>query len=455
LIDNENKNFIDSDFLIDINTNKDKYLLNYLESKYFSKKLNHFLSDVDNLRKYFIDPYNITRFSKIKNLNNVFTHSTLSDLGEKKYYNFNYLKSHDKIKHIGIYILSKHNSPGFNNFRELILHLNKIIKITIFLDDNKSDMDSYDLEFLENTNHYFIKNYRDDELTNLIYNLELTMLIHIYATFTRNNFIKYKCAPITIIYQEPPVIYPTYYYDYNLIDENIYNSIKKHIDHNKFNFILLKDMFVLPSPFYSNKNLDSYPIYNKNKIKIGCISHCPKINHEFIKIIHEILKLNPNIYITIYGYFNGNWLSEIFKSGRVIQDTYDNSNPEKILDNILYIDTISYNNHSTALEILRLKRPLISYTSKDYYHGKFSKSILINCNVSKYCLSNSINKYIEKIKLILNSESSYYLFYKKFLSKLNNENINNNSNYANKFIKSLNDFYIENKNIIYERHNIT
>ena len=455
LIDNDNKNLIESDFLIDVNTNKDKYELNYYEAKYFQKKINHFLSNIDNLKKYFIDPYNITRFSKLKNLNNIFSHYTLSDNNEKKNYDFSYLRNHDKLTHLGIYILSKYNSPGFNNFRELIFHLKDIINITIFLDDNLDDMDQYDLGFLQNTNHYFIKNYSDEEFSNLILKSELTMLIHIYATFTRNSFIKYKCAPITIIYQEPPVIYPIYYYDYNLIDENIYKSIKKYIDHNIYNFILLKDIFVLPSPFYSDKQIiNKWPIYDANKIRIGCICHCPKINFEFIEVINKILELNKNIYITLYGFFDGTWLNKIFNSNRINQDTYDNSNPEKLIDNILFLDTITYNNHSTAIEILRIKRPIISYTSKNYYHGKFSQSILKNSNLDKYCLSESIDDYVNKIKLILHSEESYYLFYKKFLKKLNTNNICNNKIYAEKFVNSLNNFYVNNKQKIYEKHHI-
>ena len=455
LKNNENKNLIESDLLIDINTNKDKYELNYYESKYYQKKISYFLSNTDNLKKYFIDPYNITRFSKIKNINNVFTHNSLSDNFQKRNYDFKYLKNHNELTHLGIYILSKYNSPGFNNFRQLILYLKNIIKLTIFLDDNLNDMDSNDLLFLQNTNHHFIKNYNDDDFADLILKSELTMLIFIYATFTRNNLIKFKPAPITVIYQEPPVIYPNYYYDYNLLDENIYNSIKKYIDNNKFDFILLKDIFVLPSPFYSNNIYNSYPIFDKNKIRIGCISHCPKINFEFIDIINKILDLNDNIYITIYGFFDGSWFNKIFKKYRVCQDTYANSNPEKLLNNIIFIDTITYNNHSTALEILKLKRPLITYTSKNYYHGKFSNSIMKNANLDKYCISKSIEDYVNKIKLILFSEESYYLFYKKFIKKLNNENINNNENYAKKFVKSLNDFYINNKEKIFLKHNIT
>lgn len=194
-------------------------------------------------------------------------------------------------------------------------------------------------------------------------------------------------------------------------------------------------------PYYFNYFDVNEPKFNKNSVKIGLIAYSPKISHELINLVKKIINLNPNIYITIYGYIDKKWINELFNSKQVILDTYDNSNPYKLSENIFFIDSISYNNHSTALEIIKLKRPFIGYLNVNRYHGCFSYSLIKFLKMEKYFLADNIIDYINLIKLYTYNENVYKRMYHKFIKKLNESNILENNYYVDDFSDTLNKFY--------------
>ena len=430
-------------FLVDALSNKDRYFLSQNEIENITNDVEELLENDEILLSSNIDPYNFTRFSNIKNLNKL-------DLLYKKEnikasnYNFDYINSHDKIENLGLYILPKSASPGFKNFRKNIQYLKKKFKVYLFIDDNKENLDFNDLNFMDNVYEVnFVSNFTDNELEELIYEKKLTLLIYIYGLYKRRNVVLNKPSPIQISYQEPPVIYPKFIYDYNLIDNNLYDLLKKYakIDEERYKIIALKNNFILPMPYYYEYLKISEPNYNKNNIKIGLIAYSPKISHEIVKLIKNIINLNPNIYITIYGYMDSKWISEIFNSKQVILDNYDNSDPFKLLENIFFIDSISYNNHSTALEIIKLKRPFIGYLNVNRYHGCFSYSLIKFLKMEKYFLADNIIDYTNLIKLYTYNKNVYKRMYHKFIKKLNESNILENNYYVDDFSDTLNKFY--------------
>ena len=207
-----------------------------------------------------------------------------------------------------------------------------------------------------------------------------------------------------------------------------------------FNFIKI-DGFILPIPYYSDYSIIKTPVYDPNCIRIGLITYSPKMSHELVKLVNGIIKINKKILITIYGYINNDWFKIIFPSEQIKLDRYDNTNPIKLQENILFIDCITYNNHSTALEILKLKIPFIGYSCKNRYHGLFSKSLIKSIKMEKYLLADNIVDYIKLIKLYTFNEELYFKLYKKYIKKLDESNILSDENYANNLSKTLNSFY--------------
>jgi len=439
--ENDDYKKISTNLLIDINSSKDQYSLDYNDMVYYQRKVVELLQDKDNL-KYDIDPYNFTRFGHIKELNNI---DKVIHISENPKYDNNYIKNHKNIEKLGIYILPKNASPGFKNFRGIIQYLKKHFNIYLFLENNENDLDEDDLIFIKDvTEVHYISNKTDEEVSDLIYNKNLTILVAIYGFYKRKNVMLMKPSKIIVSYQEPPVIYPKSCYDYNLIDINLYNSLKRYakIDENKFNFIKM-DNFILPIPFYSKYNEIKKPIYDNNNIRIGLIAYAPKISHELIKLVNNIVEIKKNIIITVYGFINSEWFKKIFPSEQIKLDTYDNTNPIKLQDNIIYIDSISYNNHSTALEILKLKIPFIGYLNKNRYHGLFSESLIKTIKMEDDFLADNINKYTNLIKLYTHDESAYNKFYDKFIKKLDESKILSDEDYADNLAKTLNNFYID------------
>ena len=432
-------------FFIDALSSKDKYLLSENEMENITKDLENMLENEEILSKCNIDPYNFTRFSNLNNLNKI--NILFKNLNIKKN-NFDYIKNHDKIEKLGLYILPKSASPGFKNFRKNINYLKKKYKIYLFLENDKESMDSSDLEFLENVYEVnFVNNLSDEKLKNLIYEKKLTLIIYIYGLYLRRNVVLNKPCPIQINYQEPPVIYPNSVYDYNLIDINLYDILKKHakIDESIYKFITLKKNYILPMPYYYDKIEIKEPKFNKDCIKIGLIAYSPKISNELIKLIKKIINLNPNIYITIFGYMDRKWIDQLFNTKQVILDNYENNNPVKLFEYIFFIDSISINNHSTALEVIKIKRPFIGYLNINKYLGCFSYSLIKSLNMEKYFLASNIDDYINLIKLYTYNENVYKRMYHKFIKKLNQSSNLDNEYYINDFIDTLDKFYIKYK----------
>ena len=443
LISNKDIDLAKLNFLIDALSFKDKYLLTENEIENITNDVESMLENEEILLNSSIDPYNFTRFSNIKNLNKInilYKNLNLT----KKMGNFDYIKNHNKIENLGLYILPKLASPGFKNFRKNINYLKKKFKLFLFLDDNKENLDSSDLNFIENIYEVnFVQNLDDDELKNLIYEKNLTIIIYIYGLYKRKKVVFDKPAPIQISYQEPPVIYPNSIYDYNLIDIYLYDLLKEHakIDESIYKFITLKNNFILPFPYYYDQIEIKEPNFDKNYIKIGLIAYSPKISHELIYLIKKIINLNPNIYITIFGYIEKKWIDKLFDTKQVILDTYDNSNPCKLYEYIFFIDSISYNNHSTALEVIKIKRPFIGYLNVNKYHGCFSYSLIKSLKMEKYFLADNLNDYINLIKLYTFNEIIYKRMYHKFIKKLNQSRVLKDDFYINDFANTLNKFY--------------
>lgn len=428
-------------FLTDVLSFKDKYSLTENEMEYFTNELEKFYENEKLLESIFIDPFNFTRFSNFNNLNKL---QFLLKNNESVNRDFSYLKNHNKIEKLGIYMLPKSASPGFKNFRKIVNTLKKKLDLYLFIDDSQTSMDACDKTFFDDVKEIiYVSKLSDSQLEDLLSEKQLTIMIYIYGLYKRKAVVLKKPLPIQVSFQEPPVIYPNDIYDYNFIDKYLYELLLEYakIDESKYNFITLKDNFILPMPYYSNTLQVTEPKYNPKCIKIGVIAYSPKISHELVRIIKRIISLGPNIYVTIYGFVDKKWINDLFNSDHVLHDTYNNTYPDKLLGNLLYIDSISYNNHSTALEILKLKRPFFGYKNINKYHGCFSYSLMKSLKMDKYFLTDNIDDYVNLIKLYTYNEHVYKRMYHKFIKKLDESKILSDNNYVDDFTNTLNEFY--------------
>ena len=423
-------------FLPDINLNKSNYLLNYYEILYFSLVTEQFYSDKNNLLSKNLEPYNFTRFSNIKYLDNI----KIIFQKNKPLISYYPKLKHKYLKNLGIYILPKNKSPGFNNFRAIVPYLSKEFNLFFFLDNDKSIIDKYDKAFFKNATIYYVNNMSDNEIFNLITNCDLTLLIYIYGFYQRKELVLKKPCNIQVHFQEPPVIYPKFCFDYNLIDINLYNILIKYSNLNlkDYNFICLKENFILPIPFYSTyKEIFSPKI--SNNIDIGVICYDPKICHNFINLVYNILKISKKITITIYGNISEEWFQIIFPNSRIKKDLYNNKYPDKLLKHYLFIDTLNYNNHSTALEILKLKIPFIGISNYNRYNGCFSQSLLKSIKMEDELLTESPQQMLDLINKYINDKKLYLLMCQKLSRHINM--YFTHEYYSKDFIKTLNDFY--------------
>lgn len=438
ILDTEYKSYnkICSILLPDINLNKSSYLLNYYEIIYFSIKTDTFYSDSKNLISNVLEPYNFTRFSNIKKLNNTkYIFNNFRGLN-----NISTKPIHKSLKNLGFYMLPKNKSPGFNNFRAIVPYLSKSFKLYFFLDNDKSLMDSYDKNLFKNTTIYYINNMNNEDAFKLIKSCDLSMLIYIYGFYKRKELVLKKPCNIQVHFQEPPVIYPKFCFDYNLIDKHLFEILKKYsdINLNEYNFICLQKNFILPIPFYSDFNHTFKPITN-NQINIGVICYDPKICHNFINLINGILKLNEKILITIYGNISKEWFDIIFPSSRIRSRLYNNKHPDELLNNYLFIDTYNYNNHSTALEILKLKIPFIGISNYERYNGCFSQSLLKSIKMEDELLTESPQQMLDLINKYINDKKLYLLMCHKLSRHI--DTYFTHEYYSKDFIKTLNDFH--------------
>ena len=117
--------------------------------EYFTYELEKLYENEELISSLFIDPYNFTRFSHMKNLNKI-TKIIKNDNTNNK--DFSYLKNHTNIQKLGFYILPKSASPGFKNFRKIVNTLKKKFNLYLFIDDSKTNMDASDLSFFDDVN---------------------------------------------------------------------------------------------------------------------------------------------------------------------------------------------------------------------------------------------------------------------------------------------------------------
>jgi hypothetical protein len=350
----------------------------------------------------------------------------------------------DKLINLGIYTLYD-QSPAFKHSIEVISFLSEIVPITLYVEGTTIDS-KYDKYIKDKANLKieFIGDKTDEELTNIMKKYNHIFLIFIYGFYKRHNVVLAHPAKYTFHYLDTYNIYTKRLYDFNIVDKYSYNYLKKYNPDVENEFGLVK--LDVPVHMYPTCNECSIqrPKYNSDKIQIGLIINECKICDKIINIINKILSKNKNIFLTIYTYCDKTWLLRHFNKyhSRIDVKSYDNNNyMNELQNNLLYIDSVLYNGHSTSMEILKCNRPLIAFKNKSKYFGLVSSNIIKHIDMCNELCADTVDKYIELVLKHLKTKDSYYKLYDKFVANMEKSKILDNKHYAKELYNKLSELY--------------
>jgi hypothetical protein len=434
---------------IDMISNKSKYNFNMKNYNYLIDNINILLND-ENLCKS-TDLFNImyySYFDKINFFNNIKTFcnniNKYDNSFQSSILNQLILNKENKLNNLGIYTLYD-QSPAFKNVIEVISFLSILTKITLYVETDNID-EKYDkyIKNKENIKIVLVGNKNDDETIDLIKKENHIFLIFIYGFYRRKNVVLSHPAKYTFHFLDVPTLFTKHIYDYNIIDKYNYQHLYNINNNIDIDFGLLK--LELPNhctPICNNFELYR-PIYNSTKIQIGLILNECKLCPTIINIINKILSKNINIYLTIYAFCDKIWLLNNFKkyTSRIDIKIYDNNNyKNELQNNLLYIDTILCSGHSTTMEIIESRRPIIAFNNNKNYFGLITTNIIRHIGMENELIANNEDDYIKLVLKYLNNEQNYYKLYDNFINNVEKSKITDNNNYAIKFYDKLNELY--------------
>ncbi len=412
-------------FLINVFINKDKFNFK-LDNDNFDKLMNniHYIYDNNN------ETLDIDLFTILYTINYNSPYFFKNIKLALKDYNFtiNNTKIYDN-KTIGIYTLYK-QSPAFKHFIETLYYLSEYNNVILYIEEDESNFEEKYRKYIHPTNMKleFILNKTDNELTEIINNNSHILMIFIYGFYKRRNVVLNHPAKKTIHYLEAQNLYTKNVYDYVLYDKFYYNTLQqrynkiyhKNID-DEFNFIKLNIPINIMLPICNNFN-PLNPEYNENNIKIGLIcTSSRKFCNKLILIINTIMKCNSNIYFTIYTIVNNEWLLGLLSKykHRITIKSYDNNNyKNELQNNLLYLDPVIYNNHSTGMEIIGSRRPFVSYLNNEYLFATVSSAIIEHIGMKKELCADNVSDYIKLILYHTQSKERYYQLFNKFINNI-------------------------------------
>ena len=397
--------------------------------------------NIDNTISYHFagdDKYNITIQNQVK---------------AKIKYNL----TNTKLNNLGIYMLNPTSSPAFNIIIESFSILSSYTNIILYCDCNINDIPIIYNNFITTNNIKieYIKDKPDDYVSNLMLENSHILLIFIYGFFTRRNVVCAHPALKIIHYLDSPNIYNLALYDYNLIDKYVYKILKSkyaNID-NEFNFILL-DVPYIDVPYTTTSHVlqidDTFkyttPIYKHDTLNIGLILNQCKLCYNLVYIINKIFKLNQYVILNVYSFCDKEWFLNHFNKykHRINIDNYHNKNYILTLEkNLIYIDTIQYNMHSTATEVLNSKRPFISYKNNNSFFGSISSIFINHINMTNDLIADNNNDYIKLLLKHIKTEQSYNSLYNKFIHNLDNSQLLNKNVFTKNLYEKLNEIYMK------------
>ena len=258
------------------------------------------------------------------------------------------------------------------------------------------------------TEFFDVENYNPLEIAKIIYSHKVDILLDVaaYTTFCRPQIFALKPAPIIINYCAFPGTVGSNVHDYIVSDQN-------SIPPENIKYFNEKIIF-MPQTSYCYD--ESIPVYNKNlsksdfnlptdKILLCCFNNLYKIQPPEFKIWMNILKKNSNTALVLkisdkhaienikkQVQSHGVELSRIFFLPRQQKELHLKS--YCLMD--LFLDTFSYNAHTTAVEALNMGVPLITKQGNNI-PSRNASGILISHGLNEL-ITYSEQEYEEKIQ---------------------------------------------------------
>ena len=281
--------------------------------------------------------------------------------------------------------------------------------------------------FNNNLKFQLIKNKSAKEVSELVYNDNITILLDLagHTAFNRLDVFSLKPSPIQVTYIGYPFSTGLNEMDYRITDSICDGDLSVSQEYYTEKLLILKNCFLCYDPTvikrYGPQTPFVYPTLNeapfvRNKfLTIGCYNRVNKISDSVIDQFNKVLLnnidirfifktkalINKNIQYTFLSKFD-----ELVRDRITILDC--TLSHEEHLDTYnlvdIAIDTFPYSGTTTSCEALFMGVPVLSmYDSKFHFHPQnVTCSILKNSNMEEYIFNSTdelLNK-INKLKLI-------------------------------------------------------
>jgi len=247
----------------------------------------------------------------------------------------------------------------------------------------------------------------DLESANTIRKNRINILINLVGYFARNRFtiMKYKSAPIQMLWMGYINTTGIEEIDYIVADPNLINDDEKNLYSEKV--IKLPKIWNCHSGIKSNVVSESLPFLKNDYITYGCFNNSSKITDEVIETWSEILTNKKNSKIIIKtpsedGEIAQERILKKFKefnvdSSRVLFSKREEkrNNHYKIYNKIdISLDTFPYPGVTTSIESIWMGVPVLTLTGNNFV-SRCGESINLNLKMSEFIAKNKM-EYIKK-----------------------------------------------------------
>jgi predicted O-linked N-acetylglucosamine transferase (SPINDLY family) len=326
--------------------------------------------------------------------------------------------------------------------------------------------------FNKNLKFKFIKNMSQENVSNLIYNDRIHILLDLagHTAFNRIDVFSFKPSPIQITYIGYPFTTGLNEMDYRITDnicdhpvisQNFYTEKLLFMD----NCFLCYDPKVIKRNDQNQQSSFVYPNmtespFVKNKyITIGCYNRINKITESVIVEFNKILKSNKKVRFIfktkalinklIAKKFLDKFDKDVVKRIKILDCTLTHEQHLETYNHVdIAIDTFPYSGTTTSCEALFMGTPVFSiYDSELYFHPQnVTCSILKNSDMENYICHNT-DEILIKIKEL---EDKPIEFWKELKINTREQFLNGKVCNKKEYMNNLEKLFIE----LYNKHKI-
>jgi len=280
---------------------------------------------------------------------------------------------------------------------------------------------------VEGFDHFIgVENKSDQEVAQLARDHEIDIAIDLcgHTQFARTGIFSYRAAPIQVNYLGYPGTSGADYYDYLIADPTLIPKPDQQFYSEKIAYLpnsyMVDDSKRLPSERTFSKAELNLP---ENKFIFCCFNNSYKLNRETLNSWAKILSKVPNSVLWVSennAEFRHNLLNEFSNRGIDPKQIIFAERVESMEDHLaryqmadLFLDTLPFNAHTTAIDALKAGVPLITLAG-NAFAGRVGASLLQALNLPEL-ITHSREEY-ESLAISLATNPEKFAVLKKKLS---------------------------------------